>query len=84
LFLVIVIALHGLSPEFSPVSHFISEYALGPYGTLASVAFLAGGLGWILLGVSLLLGLSRSWLSIVGLMLLFMCGIDGLMFGMFR
>ena len=31
LFLVIVIALHVLSPEFSPISHFISEYALGRF-----------------------------------------------------
>jgi hypothetical membrane protein len=83
LFLVVVIVLHGLSPEFSPVTQFISEYALGSYGALASVSFFVRGLSWILLGVSLSLGISRPGLSIVGLVLLFVSGVDGLLFGIF-
>lgn len=83
LHVVAVIALHGLSPEFSPVTQFISEYALGSYGTLASVAFFVQGLSLILLGVSLWLGVSRPGLSIVGLVLLFVSGICFLLFGVF-
>jgi hypothetical protein len=37
--------LHVLSPEFDPAKRVVSEYALGSYGWLLSVMFLAWGLG---------------------------------------
>ena len=80
---VVVLALHVLNPEFSPVSAFISQYANGPYGTLASVSFFVQGLGLILLGVSLCLGVSRPGRSTVGLVILFVSGVNGLLYGVF-
>lgn len=42
-------ALHVLSPEFSPSWRVISEYALGHYGWVLSLMFLCWGIGsWAL------------------------------------
>jgi hypothetical protein len=83
LYLVIVLALHGLSPEFSPITQFISEYGRGTYGWLASIAFFAQGLSAILLGISFWRTLSRPGLSIVGLVLLLISGVLFFLFAFF-
>ena len=83
LFLLAVFALHVLSPGFNPVKQFISAYALGSYGAVASIAFLVQGLSWILLGIALSQGLARPGLSIVGLVLLFVSGVEYILFGIF-
>jgi hypothetical protein len=46
--------LHLLSPEFNPATRFISEYALGTYGYLLTLGFVALGLGSIFLVMVLL------------------------------
>ena len=41
LFVVLIAALHFLSPEFNPIERPTSEYATGPFGYLMTAAFLA-------------------------------------------
>lgn len=55
-FLASVVLLHLIKPGLDPVDHQISEYALGPWGWLMTVAFLVVGAGMVALGV----GLRRS------------------------
>jgi hypothetical membrane protein len=43
-FVIVLIALHILGPEFDPRFRFMSEYALGPYGWLMTTTFFALGL----------------------------------------
>ncbi|WP_276353335.1 DUF998 domain-containing protein [Cohnella caldifontis] len=45
LFLLILLGLHVLEPEFDPTWRFISEYALGPYGWLMHLSFSLVALG---------------------------------------
>ena len=40
---VAVVALHVLRPELAPISHRLSEYAIGRYGGLMTVAFVCVG-----------------------------------------
>ena len=42
-FLILLIALHFLEPEFDPSWRWISEYELGRYGWMMSVAFFSIG-----------------------------------------
>ena len=47
--ILLLAALHVLSPEFSPAWRVISEYAFGHYGWVLSLMFLSGGIGtWAL------------------------------------
>jgi putative Mn2+ efflux pump MntP len=45
LFLLILLSLHLLEPEFDPTWRFISEYALGDFGWLMSLDFMLAGIG---------------------------------------
>jgi hypothetical protein len=45
LFLLILLSLHLLEPEFDPTWRFISEYALGKYGWLMNLDFFLAALG---------------------------------------
>jgi hypothetical protein len=49
----LVVLLHRLEPEFAPSWRMLSEYALGRYGVLMRVAFLAGGTGVLASAVAL-------------------------------
>ena len=55
-FLILVVVLHFLRPDLSPVTRFLSEYARGPYGLLMTIAILSLSLG----GLALLVGLAAS------------------------
>jgi hypothetical protein len=47
--LIFLVALHFLSPEFNPAWRMVSEYALGNYGWVLSLMFVAWGLSsWVL------------------------------------
>lgn len=70
IFVVLVIALHVLRPQMNPLSHTISEYALGPFGFLMTIAFIARGLAELFLVTGLILGTMRSSQSWTGLALL--------------
>lgn len=45
LFLILLIALHFIEPEYDPSKHLISEYELGHFGWLMSLAFFSLGVG---------------------------------------
>ena len=55
-FSVVLIALHFVRPDYTPVDHMISDYAVGRAGWLMTTAFVALGVGCL----SLSLGLWRS------------------------
>lgn len=47
--LIFLLSLHALSPEFSPASRMVSEYALGGYGWVLSLMFISWAIGtWAL------------------------------------
>lgn len=48
-FLVILACLHFLKPEISPMWRMISEYEIGKFGFLMSIAFFCWGMGFLLL-----------------------------------
>lgn len=54
LFMITVLALHVLQPNYDPIHQLMSELALGPFGWAMVVAF--GGLALAILGVHLTLG----------------------------
>jgi hypothetical protein len=56
LFIMLLIILHFLEPEFTPSKHLISEYELGRYGWMMSLAFFS-------LGASILAMLLSTWSS---------------------
>jgi len=55
-FAVAVLILHFLRPEYNPINHAVSNYAVGPYGYLMTAAFYALALSVF----ALALGLARS------------------------
>ena len=58
----LLIALHGLRPDLSPLSRFVSEYAVGPYGSVMRVTFFACGAALLCLGRAHHAGTSnRPW-----------------------
>jgi len=72
-FWVILAALHVLEPEFNP-PHLISEYELGRFGWLMSIAFFSMGAASLALARALWSGLPRRigrrtpwWLALIGI-----------------
>lgn len=55
--ILLLAALHVLSPEFSPSWRVISEYAFGHYGWVLSLMFLSSGIG----SRHLVAGPHQSW-----------------------
>jgi len=45
-----IVSLHVMRPDFNPITHRLSEYAIGPYGYLMTAAFLFACLGLLALG----------------------------------
>ena len=60
-FALALLLMHVLKPDFSPVNHMISDYAVGRHGWVMQTAFLALSSG----NLMLLLGLARSGLGSV-------------------
>lgn len=82
LFIVLLTILHFVEPEIEPTWRFISEYALGKYGILMSVAFIA----WALAYLFLFFGLRKKIVSAIGkigLTLLIISAIGLLIAGLF-
>lgn len=75
-FVLLVLILYILNPQMSPVSVPISAYVAGHEGFLMTIAFIARGLGELLLVAGLALGTthrSRSWTGLVLLILATLC-----------
>jgi hypothetical protein len=80
----IVLLLHLLSPEFDPADRFISEYALGSFSYLLTTAFLALGLGSLLLASALFrLESGGGFIWKAGLALLTIWGVSVMLDGIF-
>src|SRR5215207_6983335 len=59
---VLLVALHGLKPDLSPLSRFVSEYAVGSFGVVMRVTFFACGATLLCLGRAYHAGASnRPW-----------------------
>jgi hypothetical protein len=74
-FVVLIAALHFLSPEFNPIERPTSEYAVGPFGYLMTSAWVALSLATWALVIGLRRDLSRPAQSRLGLGLLGVWGI---------
>ena len=62
-FLIAVIALHFLRPDYYPIRRLVSEYAVGPYAFLMTSAFFGLSLGSLALVIGLYQAVSRTWRS---------------------
>jgi hypothetical protein len=79
-----IAALHFLRPDINPVLEPISNYGVGPYGVLLTVADIGSGLATLALAVGLYLGIARPARSYVGLFLLALYGVAELLSAFFR
>lgn len=75
IFVVLIVALHFLSPEFDPIQRPTSEYAVGQYGYLMTSAFVAISVSTWALVIGLSRDLSEPARSQLGLALLGVFGI---------
>lgn len=82
-FVVAVLILHVLRPEYNPINHAVSNYAVGPYGYLMTAAFYALALSVF----ALALGLARSMVltnqARVALLLLNIASVGMIVMGIF-
>ena len=69
-FVMAILALHGLRANLNPAEHTISEYSLGSYGWLMRTAFLALGVGTLTTAASLRLSCRPSGSRRMGVLLL--------------
>ena len=76
-------AFHFVRPDVNPVSEPISNYGVGPYGFLLTVADIGSGLATLALAVGLYFGVARPGRSYVGLFLLALYGVSELLSGIF-
>jgi uncharacterized protein DUF998 len=75
-----LLALHLLRPEFDPLTHRLSEYAIGPYGFLMTLAFATAGLGLLALGHTVWHGVRHSfWIVLACSAMVAAALADGLM-----
>lgn len=65
-FVVILIVLHGLRPDYTPIDHMISDYAVGRFGGLMTSAFMAMSLGCLCLSLGLWRDGPRTAASLIG------------------
>jgi hypothetical protein len=54
-FIVMLVLLHGLRPDYTPVDHMISDYAVGRLGWVMTTAFVALAVGCLTLGLGMAL-----------------------------
>ncbi|WP_114240755.1 DUF998 domain-containing protein [Dyella sp. C9] len=60
--------MHVLRPDYAPSAHMISDYAVGPWGSVMTTAFASMGLGCLMLGLALVTSHTKSvaaWLAAV-------------------
>ena len=72
LYFVIEVVLHVLRKDYNPARRFLSEYAVGRFGILGTVAFCLLAAITVALAITLLLEVRRSWLLIVTCLLMFL------------
>jgi hypothetical protein len=82
-FVVAVVVLHVLRPEYNPINHAVSNYAVGPYGYLMTVAFYALALSLLALVLGLTRSVTSTTVSRVALLLLCLASIGMVVMGIF-
>lgn len=83
LFVLLLLSLHLLEPEFDPTWRFVSEYALGKFGWMMHLAFLALAISLVSSGVAIFLQI-RTWPGYIGLTILGISAIGILIAAVFR
>ena len=69
-FIVALVLLHGLRPDYTPVDHMISDYAVGRLGWVMTTAFVALAAGCLTLGLGMAVAGPRSWPARAAVLLL--------------
>ncbi len=82
-FFVAVVALHMLRPEYNPVNHAVSNYAVGPYGYLMTSAFYALALSLFALAIGLARSMALTTQAQVAMLLLNIASIGIVVMGIF-
>jgi len=82
-FVVAVVVLHFLSPEYNPINHAVSNYAVGAYGYLMTSAFYVLALSVIALAFGLFFSVALNKLSRVAILLLYLASCGMVVMGIF-
>ena len=80
---VAVVALHVLRPELAPISHRLSEYAIGRYGGVMTAAFVCVGASPLTLAGAII-GADRRLCSRVVAVAVGLAGVGMVVSGVFR
>ncbi|GAC1623667.1 MAG: hypothetical protein NVS4B9_15140 [Ktedonobacteraceae bacterium] len=83
LFAGITVLFHLLRPDLDPISRYISEYAVGHYSFLMTIAFLALATGSLALCIALARGIPLAARSRSGLILLALWSLGGFIVSIF-
>jgi uncharacterized membrane protein YuzA (DUF378 family) len=78
-----VVSLHVLRPELPPISHRLSEYAIGRYGGLMTAAFICIGASLLTLAGAIV-GADRRWWSRVVAAAVGLAGVGMVLSGLYR
>ena len=82
-FIVAVVVLHFLCPEYTPINHAVSNYAAGPYGYLMTAAFYVLALSVFALALGLFRCIALTNLSRIAILLLILASIGMVVMGIF-
>ena len=82
-FVVAVVVLHFLRPEYNPINHAVSNYAVGPYGYLMTSAFYVLALSVLALAPGLFRSVALTNPSPIALLLLCLAGSGMVVMGIF-
>jgi hypothetical protein len=81
--IVAVVALHVLRSDLAPISHRLSEYAIGRYGGLMTAAFACVGASLLALAGAIV-GADRRWFACVVAAAVGVAGVGMVMSGVYR
>ena len=82
-FVVAFAVLHFLRPEYNPINHAVSNYAVGPYGYLMTAAFYVLALSVFALALGLTRSIDLTNLSRVAVLILCLASVGMVVMGIF-
>ena len=82
-FVVAVVVLHFLRPEYNPINHAVSNYAVGPFGYLMTAAFYVLALSVFALALGLTRSIALTNLSRVAVLILCLASVGMVVMGIF-
>jgi hypothetical protein len=82
-FIVVVVVMHVLRPEYNPINHAVSNYAAGPYGYLMTTAFFVLAVSVFAMAFGLFRSIALTNLSRVAILLLCLASIGTAVMGIF-